>query len=116
MPVTIEVAVTETESEKAAQVALADIVGNNSDVVAGYVGNATTTLLSKNVSNSDLKLDTSGADSSDYERARAQYFDALVAANGSSGSAAASDAQRSLLAAKNKYNVARVSLGLEQIR
>jgi hypothetical protein len=114
MPVTIEVAVTETESEKAAQVALAEIVGNNSDVVAGYVGNATTTLLSKSVSNSDLKLDTTGADSSDYERLRAQYFDALIAAN--SGSAAAPDAQRSLLAAKDKYNVARVSLGLEQIR
>jgi hypothetical protein len=116
MPVTIEVAVTETESEKASQVALADIIGNNSDVVAGYVGNATTTLLSKSVSNSDLKLDSDGPDSGDYERVRAQYFDALVAANVSTGSAAAPDAQRSLLEAKNKYNAARVSLGLEQIK
>ncbi len=115
MPVTIEVAVTETESEKAAQVALADIVGNNSDVVAGYVGSATTTLLSKGVSNRDLKLDTDGPDHDEYERARAQYFDALVAANTRHGSAAAPDAQRSLVEAKNKYNVARVSLGLEQI-
>jgi hypothetical protein len=116
MPVTIEVAVTETESEKAAQVALADIVGNNSDVVAGYVGTAATNLLSKSVSSSDLKIDTDGADAGDYERVRAQYFDALVAANVSQGSAAAPEAQRSLLEAKNKYNVARVSLGLEQIR
>jgi hypothetical protein len=116
MPVTIEVAVTETESEKAAQVALADIVGDNSDVVAGYVGTAATNLLSKSVSTSDLRLDTGGADPGDYERARAQYFDALLAANLSQGSAADPQAQRSLLEAKNKYNLARVSLGLEQIK
>jgi hypothetical protein len=115
MPVTIEVAVTETESEKAAQVALADIVGNNSDVVAGYVGTATTNLLSKSVRGGDLQIDTGGADTADYESARAQYFDALVAANLTDG-AAAQDAQRSLLEAKNKYNLARVSLGLEQIK
>ena len=113
MPVTIEVAVTETESEKAAQVALADIVGNNSDVVASYVGNAATGLLTKGVSNSDLKLDD---DAGEYARARAQYFDALVAANASQGGAAAPDAKRFLLEAKNKYNVARLSLGLEQIK
>jgi len=113
MPVTAEVAVTETESEKAAQVALADMVGNTSDVVGSYVGNAATGLLSKRVSNSDLKLDDDG---SEYERARAQYFDALIAANASQGGAAAPDATRSLLEAKNKYNVARLSLGLEQIK
>jgi hypothetical protein len=113
MPVTIEVAVTETESEKAAQVALADIVGNNSDVVASYVGNSTTALLSKGVRDSDLKLDDG---SSDYERARAQYFDALVAANDRPGTAASPEAKRFLLEAKNKYNVARLSLGLEQIK
>jgi hypothetical protein len=113
MPVTIEVAVTETESEKAAQVALADIVGNNSDVVASYVGTATTGLLSKNVNQGDLKLDDGDGD---YERARAQYFDALVAANSTPGNTAAPETQRYLLEAKNKYNVARLSLGLEQIK
>ena len=113
MPVTIEVAVTETESEKAAQVALADIVGNNSDVVASYVGNAASGLISKGVNSGDLKLDD---DSSAYERARAQYFDALVAANASQGGASAPNAKRFLLEAKDKYNVARLSLGLEQIK
>jgi hypothetical protein len=114
MPVTIEVAVTETESEKAAQVALADIVGNNiSDVVGSYVGTATTGLLSKGLSESDIKTDDA---TSDYEHARAQYFDALVAANSSPGSAPTPEAKRSLLEAKNKYNVARLSLGLEQIK
>ena len=113
MPVTIEVGVTETESEKAAQVALADIVGNNSDVVASYVGNATTDFLSKGLKESDIKLDDG---SSEYERARAQYFDALVAASSSSGGAPTPEAKRSLVEAKDKYNVARLSLGLEQIK
>jgi len=113
MPATIEVAVTETESEKAAQVALADMLGNTGDVVASYVGTQTTGLLSKAVSNGDLKLDD---DSGEYERARAQYFDALIAANASRGSASAPDAKKFLLEAKSKYNVARLSLGLEQIK
>jgi hypothetical protein len=113
MPVTIEVAVTETESEKAAQVALADIVGNNSDVVASYVGNAATGLLSKGLKEGDIKVDDG---SSDYEHARAQYFDALIAANNSPGNTPSPEAKRFLLEAKNKYNVARLSLGLEQIK
>ena len=113
MPVTIEVAVTETESEKAAQVALADIVGNNSDVVASYVGNAATGLLSKSLNESDIKVDDG---SGDYERARAQYFDALVAANSAPGKTPTPEAKRSLSEAKDKYNVARLSLGLEQIK
>jgi hypothetical protein len=113
MPVTVEVAVTETESEKASQVALADLVGNNSDVVASYVGNAATGLLSKGLSARDLQVDDQ---TGEYERARAQYFDALVAANYTPGTAATPDAQRFLLEAKNKYNVARLSLGLEQIK
>jgi hypothetical protein len=113
MPVTIEVAVTETESAKAAQVALADIVGNNSDVVASYVGTATTDLLSKGLKEGDIKIDDG---SSDYERVRAQYFDALVAANSSPGKAPTPEAKRFLSQAKDKYNVARLSLGLEQIK
>ncbi len=112
MPVTIEVAVTETESEKASKVALADLVGSNSDVVASYVGNATTGFLSKGLKDSDLKIDD---EASDYEKTRAQYFDALVAVNDAPGNAATPDAQRSLLEAKNKYNLARLSLGLEKI-
>lgn len=113
MPVTIEVAVTETESEKASKVALADLVGNNSDVVASYVGNATTELLSKGLKESDFSVDD---EASEYERTRAQYYDALVATHDVPGNAATPDAERSLSEAKNKYNVARLSLGLEKIK
>ena len=49
-------------------------------MVASYVGTATTGLLSKSVNADDLKLDEeTGA----YDQARAQYFDALIAANSS---------------------------------
>jgi hypothetical protein len=105
MPVSIEVAVTETESEKKAQVALADIVGSNSDLVASAVGNAATGLLSKSLNSADLKEDPSG----DFADARAQYYDALIDAK-AGGHAAELDA------AKGRYNAVRHSLGLEEIR
>jgi hypothetical protein len=116
MPVTIEVGVTETESEKKAQLALAEIVGSNSDLVASAVGNAATGLLSKTAANSDLKLEPQGSElAGDFERARAGYYDALIADKSASAGAASDETQRNLLASKNKYNDARRALGLEQI-
>jgi hypothetical protein len=113
MPVTIEVAVTETESEKKAQVALAEMVGSNSDLVASAVGNAATGLISKGVAASDLKIDSEPS-AADLDQARARYFDALIAVK-TEPPAGAAAAQRSLLDAKSKYNEARHSLGLEPI-
>jgi hypothetical protein len=116
MPVTIEVGVTETESEKKAQVALAEIVGSNSDLVASAVGNAATGLLSKSSSSGDLKLEPDAAESNgDLERARANYFDALVADKTAAPDAAKDQLNRNLMASKDKYNEARHSLGLEKI-
>jgi hypothetical protein len=102
MPVAIEVAVTESESEKKAQVALADIVGTNSDVVASAVGNAATGLLSKSLNPADIK------NSDEFAEARAEYYDALVNAK-----AGGRDAE--LKTAKSHYNAARHTLGLEPI-
>jgi hypothetical protein len=115
MPVTIEVGVTETESEKKAQLALAEIVGSNSDLVASAVGNAATGLLSKAAANSDLKLDADEP-AGDLERARAAYYDALIADHSAAGGPAKQEAQHNLLASKEKYNDARRSVGLEQIK
>jgi hypothetical protein len=116
MPVTIEVGVTETESEKKAQVALAEIVGSNSDVVASAVGNAATGLLSKAAANSDLKIEADATEpAGDLERARANYYDALIANQSASGGAAKEATQHNLAASKEKYNDARRSLGLEKI-
>jgi len=117
MPVTIEVAVTETESEKSARVALADIIGKNSDVVGSAVGNAATGLVSRSLAVSDLKTEPDPADSaSELAHSRALYYDAWVAAkSGASGSAGA-DAQRNLAIAKDKYNEVRRSQGLEPLK
>jgi hypothetical protein len=116
MPVAIEVGVTETESEKKAQVALAEIVGSNSDLLASAVGNAATGLISKSAGVNDLKLDEdSSASSGELALARAGYYDALLDAQSGPG-AGKQDSQLNLVAAKDNYNEARRSLGLEQIK
>jgi hypothetical protein len=117
MPVTIEVAVTETESEKKAQLALAEIIGKNGDFVGSTLGTAATGLLSKSVSAADVitEPDAAGA-SHDLETARARYFDAKVAADSSPSGIARTNAGRELASAKEKYNEARRSQGLEPIK
>jgi hypothetical protein len=117
MPVTIEVAVTETESEKKARLALADIIGKNGDVLGSAVGNAATGLISKSAAAADLKIEPDSADSvSELERSRALYYDAWVAAEGSAPGKTSADSQRTLALMKDKYNEARHSQGLEPIK
>jgi hypothetical protein len=117
MPVTIEVAVTETESEKKARLALADIIGKNSDTFASAVGGATTSLLSKSVNAADIKTESDPADSAnDLDRTRDLYFDALVDAQSRTSGSAREESQRKLIAARDEYNRARRSLGLEIIK
>lgn len=116
MPVTIEVAVTETESEKKARLALADIIGKNSNAVASAVGGAATSLLSKSVDAADVKIESGAADAADdLDRARDLYFDALVDAQTRAPGPARDEARRELVAARERYNKARLSSGLELI-
>jgi hypothetical protein len=116
MPVTIEVAVTETESEKKAQVALAELVGSNSDLVASAVGNAATGLISKSAAPGDLKIEPDPAEATGaLDEARARYYDALVAAQTGAASSKR-DLERNLSIEKDKYNEARRLVGLEQIK
>jgi hypothetical protein len=117
MPVAIEIAVTETESEKKAQVALAELVGSNSDLVASAVGNAATGLLSKSVSSSDIKIEPDSAEvAAELEQSRAAYYDALVAAKAAAPSSANRDLESKLALEKAKYNEARRLAGLEQLK
>ncbi len=114
MPVSIEVAVTETESEKGAQLALADLVGTTGNLVASAVGNATSGLISRSVNPADIKTEPDAADlAGELQSARARYFDALVAARTNPSGKVGEDAQRSLAAAKEKIDEAKHSLGLE---
>jgi hypothetical protein len=117
MPVTIEVAVTESESEKKARLALADIIGKNSGTVASAVGDAATGLLSKSVDVADIKTEADSADlASELGAARDLYFDALVDAQTRTTGSAREDSQHRLIAAKNTYNTLRRSHGLEPIK
>ena len=117
MPVKIEVAVTESESEQKAKLALADIIGKNGDMVASAVGSAASGLLSKSVQNGDLKIEPEPANSADaLQRTRAQYFDALIALQMAAPGTARQTSQRSLDAAKDEYNQTRRSVGLEPIK
>lgn len=117
MPVTIEVAVTETESEKKAQLALADIFGKNSGMVASALGHAASGLISKSVDLGDIKAESDSADSaSKLERARSRYFDALVEVHSGASGALGEEAPRNLSVAKQEYNETLHSLGLEPIK
>jgi hypothetical protein len=116
MPVTIEVAVTETESERKAQLALADLINSNSDLVASAVGNAASGVISKSVAVSDLKTESDTANSVDaLALARSRYFDALIEVQTSAGRASDA-AQHDLLVATQRYNDVRRTLGLEPIK
>jgi hypothetical protein len=118
MPVTIEVGVTETESEKKAKLALAEIIGGNSDLVASAVGTDVTNFVSKSVQAGDIVTEPEAANpAAELERARARYYDALIEAQTAAGSGGEDSAsvRRKLATAKDKYNEARRSLGLEQI-
>jgi hypothetical protein len=115
MPVTIEVGVTESESEKKTQLALADIIGKESDVVASAVGNSTSDLLSKSVAAEDLSLDPDAGAPATLEVARAQYFDALVAVRTGVDDGSREERERRLLVVKAAYNETRRALGLDLI-
>jgi hypothetical protein len=117
MPVKIEVAVTESESEQKAKLALADIIGKNSTVVASAVGSAASGLLSKAVQTGDLNIEPEPADSEGaLQHARAQYFDALLELQSAAPGTAHQTSQSKLDAAKDEYNQTRRSIGLESIK
>jgi hypothetical protein len=117
MPVAIEIAVTETESEKKAQVALAELVGGNSDLVASAVGNAATGLLSKSVSSSDIRVEPDSAETAaTLERSRAAYYDALVAMKAGATSSDKRNLEQKLAFEKDHYDAARRLAGLEPLK
>ena len=114
MPVTVEVAVTETESEKKAQLALAEIIGGSSGLLAASAGNAATGLLSKSTRAADLRTEPDSATpETQLQEARRRYYDAWVAVR--TGAAGDDAAPRELAAARLAYNVVRRRHGLPPI-
>jgi hypothetical protein len=113
MPVEIEVAVTETESEKKSQLALAEIVGGTGGALASAVGSQVSDMISRSIKLADADAaPASAADTRELAHARAGYFDALVDLQTASSSA---ESQGNLAAAKIRYNDARRALGLDPL-
>jgi hypothetical protein len=113
MPVTIVVGVTETQSEKSALLVLAGVIDSSAGLVASAGGTASTNLLTR-----ELKLTDDSANQNpgaELELARANYFDALVAARSDSTTAPDGNASGNLALARARYNGARHALGLEPI-
>jgi len=117
MRVTVEVAVTETESEKKARLAVADILGNSSDAVASAAAEAASGLIPKSVKLSDLDAAPAQEPAGTaLDQARANYYDALIDARGTQSPDTADRTRRELARARDQYNAARRSLGLEPIK
>ena len=115
MPVRIEVAVTESQSEKKAQVALAEIFGAKGNAPGAQPGDAPPGLISRGVAAADVITESDAPDgASALERARAHYFD--VWSEAQSAPAASDELRRRLTDAKTAYNAARRAVGLEPIK
>jgi hypothetical protein len=113
MPVTIVVAVTETQSEKAALQVLASVIDSNTAQIASAGGTASANLFSKdlNMTGDPPKRDPAA----ELELARANYFDALIAARSPAAAGSDVNANGNLALARARYNGARQALGLEPI-
>lgn len=113
MPVSIEVGVTETRSEKVALTLLADLMKKNTGSIASAGGNFSTNLVSKSL---DPPVAHHAPDpGARLEFARARYFDSLVDFKLSKATGDSSDAGRRLAAAVKEYNAARKPFGLAAI-
>jgi hypothetical protein len=116
MPVTIEVAITEAQSEKKAQVALAERLDAGAEPPALAQAAAPPGMTSHALAAGGGVITDEG-DAADagaaLDRARAAYFDAWVAAQTSREPRSGRDR---LATAKAVYNSARASMGLEPVR
>jgi hypothetical protein len=113
MPVTIVVAVTETQSEKAALQLLAGVIDSSTAQIASAGGTASANLFTRS-------LDVSGDPpkrnpAAELELARANYFDALVDARSAAAVGSDGNANGNLALARARYNGARQALGLTPI-
>jgi hypothetical protein len=107
MPIMAQVSVTETESDKTEELALADIIGQSGGFIGGAVGDAVTADLTRS-------LNHSAAHTDELSNLRGRYFDARVAYRFAAPGAAPALA-RQLDQAKSAYNKARIARGLEAL-
>jgi hypothetical protein len=113
MPVSIEVGVTESTSEKRALAALAKVVESSSDMVASVGVTVASGLIARSL---DAPQEQGKPDpGAELESSRAAYFDALVNLKTQAAGADATKVSQDLSLAKTRYNDARRVLGLEAV-
>jgi hypothetical protein len=114
MPVTIVVAVTESQSEKAALMTIAGLIDASGAQLASAGSTAASNLFARSLNMSDNPASTDPT--VELERARAKYFDALVALKSGAADPPNQEAQGNLALTRGRYNDARRALGLEAIQ
>ena len=120
MPVSIEVGVTETKSEKPLLLAVANVMQQNSGQIASVTTTVAATLTGFGRSVDAVQGATDPL-TAQLDAARATYYDARLGSTLASAAPAANpvgaDAGSSdLVAARDAYNAARQALGLEPVR
>jgi hypothetical protein len=121
MPVSIQVGVTESQSEKASLLALASAVNHVGGAVASVGGDLSASLVSKSIDPvsapaSPSAVTASAADPvAQLEAARAAYYDRLVEYKVAVAAGATSPAAEQLADAKLRYNRARRKFSLEPL-
>jgi hypothetical protein len=114
MPVSIEIGVTETRTEKRALLALADVINKNSDRIASAGASASSSFVARSLNATSLQSPPDPG--ALLESTRASYFDALVDFKTGGAAAADSEARQKLDLSRSAYNAARHTLGLEPIQ
>jgi hypothetical protein len=121
MPVSIQVGVTESRSEKASLLALANVVNQVGGAVASMGGTLSSGLVSKSVDPASPSASPPAAASraadpgARLESARAAYYDRLVDFQAAKAAGGDSPAVERLSDARLLYNRARREVGLEPL-
>ena len=105
MPVSIEVGITETASERKALRALASVIAGNRDFIASTVVGAASGLVARR-SLDDVAAAPLGAKAGELDQARDAYYDAVVEARFGEG-ADTPNAQASVAAARARFDAAQ---------
>jgi hypothetical protein len=118
MPVTIQVGITESRSEKASLVALANVINAHSTDLASAGGNLSASLLSKSIDPVPAAATAPRATDPGMEldAARAAYYDRVVDYKAAIATQDSAQAGEKLADARLRYNQARRAVGLEAIQ
>jgi hypothetical protein len=109
MPVNVEIGVTEARSESRAMTTLAELIEDNRDTIATVAGEVAGGF-SRSFATGEPPV------KNELDLAREAYFDALIAIKTENTPAGLETAELVLQNAKQRYNAARIAIGLESVK